>query len=359
MAQFQHGQFLHPKYGRNIRNAVRGCIYGLTAVCAAAIAPAQAQSPEAFYKGKTISILMGTGPGGSYDLYGRLMANHLGRHIPGHPVIIIEHMPGAGGANAGNFIYGPAPQDGSKILLTHALPLIEKLSGSSGIRFKSEKFQWIGAYDEIAQILTLWNNAPARNFAQLKTKGDVVVGSMGRSHLSFQWASLLKESINAPYRVIAGYTSGSSLNLAMERGEIHGWVVAWESLAGTKPDWLRDNKVNMLVQFTLERHRELPNVPTLLELMPPENRDVAALLLAGTPIARALAYGPGVPADRVAAVRAAFDAAMKDKALIAEAEKRKLALKYRSAAQTLALVEQITSASPELIARTKKAVGQQ
>ncbi len=338
---------------------------GLAAIAATCTGIAHAQEPdrtkdaETYFKGRTISILMGTGPGGSYDLYGRLMANHLGHHIPGKPNIIIEHMPGAGGANAGNFIYGPGPQDGSKILLTHALPLIEKLSGSSGIRFQSQKFQWIGAYDEIAQILTLWGDAPAKAFGDLKQKKDLVVGSMGRSHLSYQWASLLKQSIDAPYRVIAGYTTGASLNLAMERGEIHGWVVAWESLAGTKPDWLRDKKVNMLVQFTLDRRAQLPDVPTLLEIVPAENRDVAELLLAGTPIARALAYGPNVPGERVSAVRQAFDAAMKDKALIEEAEKRKLALNYRSAAQTLALVEKITSASPDLIARTKKAVGQE
>ncbi|MGE3247941.1 MAG: Bug family tripartite tricarboxylate transporter substrate binding protein, partial [Beijerinckiaceae bacterium] len=310
------------------------------------------------FKGKGISILMGTGPGGSYDLYGRLLAAHMGKHIPGQPTIIVEHMPGAGGANAGNFIFANAPQDGSKILMTHALPLVEKLSGRKNLKFKSEKFQWIGSFGEITQILTLWHNAPVQKLDQLKAGKELVLGSMGTGHLSYQWASLLKDSIDAPYRVIAGYTNGGSLNLAMERGEIHGWVVAWESIAGQKASWLKDKKVNMLVQFTLERLPQLPNTPTIIEMATPDKRDVAELLAAGTPIARGLAYGPGVPADRVAAVRGAFDAVMKDAAFKQDAEKRQLALRHRSAAEVQKLVEKITSASPDLIARAKKAVGQ-
>ncbi len=327
------------------------------AACAISASSAFAQNAESFYKGKTISILMGTGPGGSYDLYGRLLATHLGKHIPGNPTIIVEHMPGAGGANAGNFIFSNAPQDGSKILMTHALPLVEKLSGRKNLKFKSEKFNWIGSFGEITQILTLWHDAPVKKLADLKEKKDLVLGSMGTGHLSYQWSSLLKDSIDAPYRVIAGYTNGGSLNLAMERGEIHGWVVAWESIAGQKASWLKDKKVNMLVQFTLERLPQLPDVPTIIEMAPPEKRDVAELLAAGTPIARGLAYGPGVPKERVAAVRAAFDAVMKDKAFIAEADKRQLALRYRSAAEVQKLVERITGASPDLIKRTMKAVG--
>lgn len=327
---------------------------------AAAIATAgaaSAQNAEGFYKGRTISILMGTGPGGSYDLYGRLLATHLGKYIPGKPTIIIEHMPGAGGANAGNFIFANAPQDGSKILMTHALPLVEKLSGRKNLKFKSEKFNWIGSFGEITQILTLWHTAPVKKLDDLKSSKQLVLGSMGTGHLSYQWSSLLKDSIGAPYRVIAGYTNGGSLNLAMERGEIHGWVVAWESIAGQKASWLKDNKVNMLVQFTLERLPQLPNVPTIIEMAPPDKRDIAELLAAGTPIARGLAYGPGVPNERVDAVRAAFDTVMKDKAFIAEANKRQLALRYRSAAEVHKLVERITGASPDLINRTMVAVG--
>ena len=147
-------------------------------------APARAQDPASFYAGRTIAILMGTSPGGSYDIYGRVLAQHMARHIPGNPTIIIEHLPGAGGAAAGNFIYGPGPQDGSKILLSHALPLIEKLEDSKAVRFESRKLHWLGAYDQIVQVLALWHTAGVKSIDDLKTK-SVVLGSMGTSHLSY------------------------------------------------------------------------------------------------------------------------------------------------------------------------------
>ena len=165
--------------------------------------------------GRPLSLVMGTGPGGSYDLYGRLIATHLARFIPGNPTIIVEHMPGAAGAIAGNYIYGPAPQDGSKILLAHPLPLIEKLQ-SEGVRFESRKLQWLGAYDQISQMLAIWHTSPGKSLEELKA-APIVLGSMGRTHLSFQWATLLKSAINAPFRVIPGFPTGGELNLAMER----------------------------------------------------------------------------------------------------------------------------------------------
>ena len=307
-----------------------------------------------FYKGRTVSIVMGTGPGGSYDLYGRLLANHYGKHLPGNPTFVIEHMPGAGGATAANFMFGPGPQDGSKILLTHALPLIEKLQ-SGGVRFESRKFQWIGAYDQISQVLAIWHSSPGKSIDELKTK-DVVLGSMGRTHLSYQWATLLKDALGAQFRVIAGYPTGGELNLAMERGEIAGWTVAWENLTGNQ-SWLQEKKVVIPVQFTLSRMKALPDVPTLIELAQGESREIAEFLAAGTPHARGLAAGPGVPAARVEALRNGFDAMMKDAAFLDEAEKRKLAIAPRDAAEVTALTERIVAASPEFVAKVKKAVG--
>jgi tripartite-type tricarboxylate transporter receptor subunit TctC len=325
----------------------------LGAVFVSAAAHAQ-QSVADFYKGRTVSIVMGTGPGGSYDLYGRLVANHYGKHIPGNPAMIVEHMPGAGGATAANFMFGPGPQDGGKILLTHALPLIEKLQGG-GVRFESRKFQWLGAYDQISQVLAIWHTSPGRTIDELKTR-DVVLGSMGRSHLSYQWATLLKDALGAQFRVIAGYPTGGELNLAMERGEIAGWTIAWENLTGNA-SWLKEKKVVIPVQFTLTRMKELPDVPTLIELSQGESRQIAEFLAAGTPHARGLAAGPGVPAARVEALRVAFDAMMKDPAFLQEAEKRNLAISARNWKEVTELTERIVSASPEFVAKVKKAVG--
>ena len=332
--------------------------FGMGALAAALTAlPASAQSVEEFYKGKTVSILMGTGPGASYDLYGRTIAEHISRHIPGNPTIIVEHMPGAGGVIAANHIYNTAPQDGTKVLLSHAIPLSEKLE-PAGVRFQSAKFQWLGAYDAIVQALTVWHTAPAQTIEELKTKPGVVIGAFSTTHLSYQWASLLKDAIGADYKIITGYRSGNDCNLAMERGEIHGWTASWESISGTRPQWLAEKKVKMLAQFTIERKPYLKDVPTLVELAPQDKKDVAEFVISGTPFARGLAVGPGVPADRVAALRKAFDALMQDKAFLAEAEKRKLSIDPYDAGKVHGMVNKIVSASPELVARVKKAIGQ-
>jgi tripartite-type tricarboxylate transporter receptor subunit TctC len=334
---------------------MRASVPAIAALIAFA-APVSAQSVEEFYKGKTVSILMGTGPGASYDLYGRTIAEHIVRHIPGHPTVIVEHMPGAGGVIAGNHIYNTAPQDGTKILLSHAIPLSEKLD-PKGVRFESAKFQWLGAYDAIVQALTIWHTAPAQTLDELKTK-PMVIGAFSTTHLSYQWASLLKDAIGADYKIVTGYRSGNDCNLAMERGEIHGWTASWESITGSRPQWLAEKKVKMLVQFTIDRQPYLKDVPTLVELAPPDKKDVAEFVISGTPFARGLAVGPGVPADRTAALRKAFDALMKDKAFLADAEKRKLSIDPYNAAKVHGLVNKLVSASPELVTRVKKAIGQ-
>ena len=321
------------------------------------VVPASAQSVEQFYKGKTVSILMGTGPGASYDLYGRTIAEHIVRHIPGNPTVIVEHMPGAGGVIAANHIYNTAPQDGTKILLSHAIPLSEKLE-PTGVRFESAKFNWLGAYDAIVQALTMWHTAPAQTIEELKTKPGVVLGAFSTTHLSYQWASLLKDAIGANYKIVTGYRTGNDCNLAMERGEIHGWTASWESMTGTRPQWIAEKKIKILVQFTVDRQPYFKDVPTLVELAPPDKKDVAEFVISGTPFARALAVGPGVPPERVAALRKAFDALMQDKAFLADIEKRKLSIDPYDAARVHTLVNKIVSASPELVGRVKKAIGQ-
>ncbi len=317
--------------------------------------PAGAQTPEAFYRGKNVSIIMGTGPGGSYDLYARLIANHYGKHIPGNPSLIVEHMPGAGGAIAANSLYGPAPQDGSKLLLAHSLPLIEKLQATN-VRFESTKFQWLGAYDHISQVLAIWHTSPGHTIEDLK-KSDIVIGAMGRSHLTYQFATLLKDGLDARFRIVTGYTTGGALNTAMERGEIAGWPAAWENLSSRNAHWLRDKQIHIPVVFTLRRMRELPDVPTLIEITSGESREIAEFLAAGTPHARALAVGPRVPADRVAVLRTGFDAMMKDQAFLEEAKKLHLAIEPRSAKEVADLAAQIVNAPADFIERVKKAVG--
>jgi tripartite-type tricarboxylate transporter receptor subunit TctC len=324
---------------------------------AAAVSPAAADSVADFYRGKTISLVMGTGPGGSFDLYGRTIGPYLSKHIPGNPTIVMEHMPGAGGVIAGNHIYGPGPQDGTKMLLSHAITLAEKLE-PTGVRFETAKMQWLGAYDAIAQMLTMWHTAPAQSIEDLKTKEGVVIGSFARSHLTYHWVSLLKDAIGAKYKIITGLRSGNDNNLAMERGEIHGWAASWENLNGTRPTWVPEKKVKLLVQFTMKRMPYLKDVPTLVELAPADKKDIAEFVISGTPVSRAIALGPGVPANRVAALRKAFEATMKDPGFLAECEKRKLGIDPIGHEELHAMITKIVSASPSLVTRVQKAIGQ-
>src|SRR5262245_7715913 len=194
-------------------------LFAIAVFCAFVASPAAAQPSVAdFYKGKSITLLMGTGPGASYDAYGRTIAEFLPRHIPGNPTIVVEHMPGAGGVVAGNHIYGPAPQDGSRLLLSHALPLVERLE-PKGVRFETRRMHWLGAYDSIAQVLSIWHTAPVHSLDDLRSK-DFVVGSFNKTHLTYQWAMMTRNVLGTKYRVITGYPSGNHLNIAMERGEI-------------------------------------------------------------------------------------------------------------------------------------------
>jgi tripartite-type tricarboxylate transporter receptor subunit TctC len=331
--------------------------FAIVAMLAATPAAAQ-QSVADFYKGKNVALLLGTGPGGSYDLYARIFAEHLGKHIPGNPNIVVEHMPGAGGVTAGNHLFGPGPQDGTKILLSHAIIMSEVLDPKAGVRFQSAKFNWIGTYDAIAHTLALWHEAPVKTIDDLK-KGNIVVGSFAKAHFTYQWPAMMKDVLGLDFKLITGYPTGNHNNLAMERGEIHGWAASWENLIGTRPHWIKEKKVTLLTQFLLERKHQIPDVPTLLELSPPDKKDVVEFMSASTPFGRAIVVGPNVPAERVAALRAAFEATIKDPAFLASAQKRQVDIDWRDHQHTMSLVKKIVGASPDLIARVKKSIGQE
>ena len=241
----------------------------------------------------------------------------------------MEHMPGAGGVIAGNHIYGPgcrmAPRSFSPT------PYRWPRSWSQGRSFRSAKFQWLGTYDAIAHTMAIWHEAQVNTIDDLRTK-PLTFGSFAKAHLTYQWPSMTKYVLGANFKVITGYRSGSDCNLAMERGEIQGW----ENLAGTRPQWLTEKKVSVLLSFTLERKGQLPDVPTLLELAPPDKKDIVEFLAAGTPRPRH-GGGSGRP-DRVAVLRKAFDGLMKDQAFLADdAQKRNIDIDPRNAAHAHAL----------------------
>jgi tripartite-type tricarboxylate transporter receptor subunit TctC len=335
---------------------------GITSLSAIAIlgtaaltTSAMGQDAAGFYKGKTITMTMGTRPGGSFQIYGQLLSKHMKRHIPGQPTIVANFMPGAGGTKAANYLYAAAAKDGSQMLLSHAIPLAQVLK-PKGLKFKSEKFQWLGSFSAITQILTTWHSSPVKTLADAKSKQGIM-SAFAKNHLTYQYVSMANNLLGTKFKIVVGYRGGARNNQAMEQGESHGWVPSWGNLNGTKPHWLAEKKVNLLMLYAFKRLPELPNVPTFLELVSAKDRPVAEFLINGTPIARSLAVPPGVPAGRVAALRAAFDKTMTDNAFRGEAKRRKMLIQPRKWQETTALVNKIVNASPELVARVKKAAG--
>lgn len=332
---------------------LRPVLLGLVGA-AAIISPATADDVTEFYK--NILITMGTRPGGSFQVYTQTIAAHMPRHIPGNPSILPSFMPGAGGTKAANYLYSVAAQDGSQILMSHALPLAQMLR-PKGLKFKSEKFQWLGSFSAITQLITLWHGAPVKTLEGLKKK-QTIMSAFAKNHLTYQWLHLANGMLGTKMKIVTGYRGGAKNNLAMQQGETHGWAASWGNLNSTKPQWLRDKKVNILVNFGLERLPGIPNVPTLLELVNAKDREIVDFVASATPISRSLAVGPGVPKHRVAALRKALEDTLTDPAFLADAKKRNLPLRPRKWQETTALVNKIVNASPELVARVKKATGQ-
>lgn len=318
-------------------------------------APAAASDVSAFYKGRQITMTMGTRPGGSFQVYTQALAAHMARHIPGHPTIVPNFMPGAGGTKAANYLYNVAAQDGSQILMAHAIPLAQKLK-PKGLKFKSEKFQWLGAFSAITEILTVWHTVPVGSWQDLRKK-PIIMSSFAKNHLTYQWLQMVNNTLGTKMKIITGYRGGAKNNLAMQQGETAGWAPSWGNLNATKPQWLADKQVKLLIVFGLERIPQIPNVPTLLDLVKPGDRAAVDFMASGTPISRSLAVGPKVPADRVAALRTAMAETMEDPAFLLEAKKRHLPLRPRSWQETTALVNKIVNASPALVKRVKALAG--
>lgn len=330
-------------------------LLGAVVLAAPAAAPVSAQDAGGFYKGRQITMTMGTRPGGSFQVYTQAFAAHMDRHIPGKPKIVPNFMPGAGGTKAANYLYNVAPQDGTQILMSHAIPLAQRLK-PKGLKFKSEKFQWLGSFSAITQLLTVWHTVPVKSLEDLKKK-EVVMSSFAKNHLTYQWLQIANNTLGTKMKIITGYRGGAKNNLAMEQGETSGWAPSWGNLNATKLHWLNEKKVTLLAVFGLERIPQIPNVPTLLELVKPEDRAAVDFMASGTPISRSLAVGPGVPADRVAVLRQAMEATLDDSAFLAEAKKRHLPLRPRKWQETTALVNKIIDASPALVERVKALAG--
>jgi len=279
------------------------------------------QAVEEFYRGRKIDLVIGYSPGGTYDLYARLVARHLGRHIPGKPLIVPRNMPGAGSRTAATFVASIAPRDGSVLATADQSLALQQAAGDNRIKFDTTKFIYIGNPNVENNTTVTWHASGVKTIEDAKRR-TVTMGATGGS-TSSQYPKAMNALLGTKFKIILGYPGGNDINLAMERGEVDGrGSNSWASWKATRPHWLAENKINILVQIGLKKAPDLPGVPLLMDLAAnPDDRALLRLLSGSTQIGRPIFTTPEVPAERVAALRTAFDAMLRDPAFLQEAKK--------------------------------------
>ncbi|MGE5538496.1 MAG: Bug family tripartite tricarboxylate transporter substrate binding protein [Gemmatimonas sp.] len=319
---------------------------------------AGAQPADAFYKGKTVQVIVGYPPGGGFDLYARLLTDYMGRHLPGNPTLILQHMPGADSVKMANFVYAVGPQDGTVIgLPIHTLVLNEVLWKDEGGQFKIAKFNWIGRLDAIDLTMLAWHTAGIKTIEDVKRK-ELIIGSTSIRGTVAMVPTALNRLIGTKFKLVQGYTGTREQMLAVERGEVQGMGNApWSTLKITNPDWVPDHKAYLLYLIGLKRAPDLPDVPTIVELAPnEESRKVLQLLASTSEMGRSFMVGPQVPAERVALLRKAFMETASDPALLDDAAKRQVNLNPMSGEQLQSLITEVTSYPESLYERTRALV---
>lgn len=328
-----------------------------TSMLVAFAAPAAAQ-PESFYKGRTVELVVGTVPGGGYDLYARLIAQYLPRHIPGRPAVIVRNMPGAGHLRMTNWLYNVAPRDGTALGMAPQALAIEQALGSDGIQYDAAKFTWVGRIAPVVEVTFTWHTSATKTLADARRR-ETVMGGSGPTSPTVFYLKALNALAGTKFRIIQGFPGGGQTELAMQRGEVEGNTKAWAAMKVDNADWLREHKVNILLQYALERAPDLPDVPMMAELGLDARATAALKLFAvGNAMGRSIFAAPGIPAERAAALQQAFLATMADPELVAFARARHIDLGPALSGEGLAqLVAQTLAVSPETAAQVKKARG--
>jgi tripartite-type tricarboxylate transporter receptor subunit TctC len=327
-------------------------------VLALALAPsARGQQGADFYKGKQVDLYIGYSTGGGYDVYARLLARHMGRHIPGNPTLVPKNMEGAGSLRLANWLYKVAPKDGTAFgTIGRGIPF-DPLLGGKGAQFKATEFTWIGSANDEVSVCAAWGKTGITRFEELFTRG-MIVGGTGATADTDLFPKLMNGVLGTRMRVISGYPGGNDITLAMQRGEVEGrcgW--SWSSIKTNHPTWVRDKTVRLLAQLSLEKHPDLPEVPLIMDLVKtPEQKGILRLVFARQVMGRPYLAPPDVPAERAALLRRAFMATMQDKDFLAEAEKLKLEITAVPGEKIQELVAEIYRTPPDVVKKAVEAV---
>ncbi len=312
---------------------------------------------EQFYKGKTVDLIIGYPPGGSNDVFARFVARHMPKHLPGNPNIVTRNMPGGGSLLAANYMYSIAPKDGSALaIISPTAPLDAKL-GNPAAKYQPEKFNWIGRTGTAANPLMVWHTQPYKSWKDALTQ-EITLSATGAGSTVSVYPTVFNNVMKTKFKLVMGYKGSGESMLAMERGEVAGHSTAFEALKTQHPDWITQGKIRYLLQFALTRHPEMPNVPTAIEAAETdEQRAVFRAVLNATEIGKPFFTTPGVPPERVEALRRAFDKMTADPDFKAEFARAKVELNPLSGEKLQKLVEDLVGISPDLVAKVKANYG--
>jgi tripartite-type tricarboxylate transporter receptor subunit TctC len=345
--------------GLTMLPGIRGPLLGVLALLLAVPpAPASAQSVESFYKGKRITMLVGSAVGGGYDAYARFVGRHLGRFIPGNPTFVVQNMPGAAGAVAASNLYNVSARDGTVMEMFQRETLIAPLLESRNIenRYEARKFNWLGSLNSETGVIVVRGSTSHKSFDDLLTK-EIIAGSTGPSSdfLTIAMNRILKTK----FKLVGGYRSSVEVYLAIERGEVEARVSnGWSGDKNILAPWVRDGKARLLVALTLKKSRELPDLPLITDFArDPADRQVLELILFGGLWGRPFALPPDVPKDRVAALRKAFVEMTNDAEFLAEAQKLDLDLDVMTGEQIEEVLAKAYASPPEVIEAARRAIG--
>lgn len=335
----------------------RATVAVVASLAVSSAAMARADAVEDFYRGKAMTMVISTGVGGGYDVGGRVVARHLPKHIPGAPTMVPRNMPGAGHVRATNFMAVQAPRDGTYVATVGNSIALHQILDGTGIHFDIAKLNWLGSSESSNGAVYVWADTGVKTIDDAR-KQEVLLGATGAGGGNLQYPALMNNMLGTKFRVIAGYHTGSDIPLAMERGEVHGRANhSFSSLMAQRADWVTQNKINILAQIGLKPEDGFEKVPLLLDLAKTD-RERAIIKLYSVPIAlgRPVLTTPDVPADRVAALRRAFDTTMKDAEFLADAKRSRLDVSPVSGVELQRIIEDLVATPPALIAAAKAAV---
>jgi tripartite-type tricarboxylate transporter receptor subunit TctC len=307
-----------------------------------------------FYRDKRINLIVSFGTGGTYGLYGRIVADHITRHLHGNPKVIVQHMPGAGGIVATNHLFNIAPKDGTTVGMLFKDMALAQVVQPESVRYDARRFNWVGSVNQYYAVVMTWAASGADSLETARNR-EVIMASSGPGHHGTVLAQAMNDLLGTRFRSITGYDGAGAMHLAMERGEVHARIGSWESIKTGQAGWIKENKIHLIAQAGISKAPDLPQVPLVLDLVKdPADRAMIELIDSGSIVGWSLTLPPETPKDRVAAWRTAFDALMKDPEFLAAAKKANADVDPKSGAEISAVIDRVLASSPQVFERVRK-----